>query len=1166
MTLQNIKDMCTEYARDVMECLEAQWRFLNTGEKNSLPNFQKNSIDQKTTLSEGFTQDFACAMKKFMSDEGAILGSFGTRDYFYDGLEARLGMADPQIFRAIVLENVDSQDSHDAILTKNYGIFTTPKIEFTRVLGISDFQLKSEGKNQNKECDLYGQQFLFEVARGEHLCKGPKMTDLIALGKQFESLKHTYQTLVTRKLDAKSIVGLMGQMSDSRELATFPGDIGDTFIELMADFLWGVGPLFATFSDKFFIDLSKRSFEKNEYCLRGVQKMSSESSKYSVCLHFYCDEMQSQIILEKIREDLQNVIEAQARDKLLDDIEQQKDLNTVIDCKSQLIGTSGDVIVKVVGLQRCVYCENIHLTNKPTIQLVNLFPAEINEKTEIIESKCHDAYPRLKSILKQGRRTVSIAELMMTSKVIEAGLRLEEAIVVYQYTGPLFQIWNHVLRTMPKRQDLPGNLYTTTIHTLVSAVIKLSRITAVPHNRLVYRGLGGMVLNEMWSSGDKEMGVRGGVEYGFLSTTLNKKIALEYSGVESGNGIVFEINVGAIDNGAQLDSISQYPGENELLFSPLSHLEVIDNPRIEYFEGRQVYLIPLDININLKCQTIEEMIGKRKHLILALVKNVKKELEFELRLVTGKDQRDSKSWEQDFEFINKQLQNHDAEWYNSDHNFSLELQSILEWKRATFLAELQIYVAQVHKRDLNKALINMTQRGNTQVVIMLLKLGADAFSEDDNGKTALDMACKKGHAKIAESLIQNLLWVKKAHIWTPRFRIVAFMLGVLPVVAIVVCVQLSKFILVVVFGVFECFSLSFLLRRYFDEPKTISVGKDLNAGDEFQKTPLHLASELGHFFIVCKLLAAGANQISQDKYGRTPLHYAVEQGHTAIISKIMQKEKKTLRDQGLVGFVLFTVGSLLMFGCVYLYLTTSRISNGVLYLGAAGLCLGLSGTGVLLVVVRNGFLRFSMLRSLIIAKDNQERTPMELVSADDLPLQFVVKALLVPSVFAVGTTRGASLNGQVNNTNAAGKTALHLASECGFKAMVSLLLEAKATVNHCDQAGRTPLHNACFNSVQAYHEKVCLEKSLDVIKCLVKAGAVKNILDSTGNSPLGWASLCLSRSEFGNEKVIFETLKVFLNSCEGPTSHKIPSRRRPSRVHAMPGNNSTATNAIFFMP
>jgi hypothetical protein len=109
-------------------------------------------------------------------------------------------------------------------------------------------------------------------------------------------------------------------------------------------------------------------------------------------------------------------------------------------------------------------------------------------------------------------------------------------------------------------QGAPGNLYTTSIHVLVSATLKLSRKTRIPRGRKAFRGLGNMKLGTEWFAPDAR-GARSGVELGFMSTTLSRHVALEYSGARWGEvGTVLEFDVGAVDCGAQLDSLSQYPG------------------------------------------------------------------------------------------------------------------------------------------------------------------------------------------------------------------------------------------------------------------------------------------------------------------------------------------------------------------------------------------------------------------------------------------------------------------------------------------------------------------------------------------------------------------------------------------------------------------------------
>jgi hypothetical protein len=69
-----------------------------------------------------------------------------------------------------------------------------------------------------------------------------------------------------------------------------------------------------------------------------------------------------------------------------------------------------------------------------------------------------------------------------------------------------------------------------------------------------------MKLGKEWFQSD-ERGSRCGVELGFMSTTANRDVALSYSGIATGIvGTVLEFDIGAVDCGARLDCLSQYPG------------------------------------------------------------------------------------------------------------------------------------------------------------------------------------------------------------------------------------------------------------------------------------------------------------------------------------------------------------------------------------------------------------------------------------------------------------------------------------------------------------------------------------------------------------------------------------------------------------------------------
>ena len=117
-------------------------------------------------------------------------------------------------------------------------------------------------------------------------------------------------------------------------------------------------------------------------------------------------------------------------------------------------------------------------------------------------------------------------------------------------------------KNSPNQTELknPENRYPTSILTLVSAVVKLSRNAGVPPGRKVSRGLGSMKLNDEWFI-KNERGLSTGVELGFMSTTLDRSVAMQYSGVEDKEvGSIMVFQVGAVDLGARLDDLSQYPG------------------------------------------------------------------------------------------------------------------------------------------------------------------------------------------------------------------------------------------------------------------------------------------------------------------------------------------------------------------------------------------------------------------------------------------------------------------------------------------------------------------------------------------------------------------------------------------------------------------------------
>ncbi|CAK0838498.1 unnamed protein product [Prorocentrum cordatum] len=159
------------------------------------------------------------------------------------------------------------------------------------------------------------------------------------------------------------------------------------------------------------------------------------------------------------------------------------------------------------------------------------------------------------------------------------------------------------------------NRYVTTLHVINSALIKLSKLLSVVK---VYRGVErGMLPECFWEAND--FNVRGGVEFAFMSTTTERDVAIFYSGAEKDGNVstIIEGQLGMVDRGADLSSLSQYPHEKEICFGPLTSLEVLST-RVE----KSYLVVHCRFNINLVSLTIEQVLAKRHRIVTDVCDNV----------------------------------------------------------------------------------------------------------------------------------------------------------------------------------------------------------------------------------------------------------------------------------------------------------------------------------------------------------------------------------------------------------------------------------------------------------------------------------------------------------------------------------------------------------------
>ncbi len=193
-------------------------------------------------------------------------------------------------------------------------------------------------------------------------------------------------------------------------------------------------------------------------------------------------------------------------------------------------------------------------------------------------------------------------------------------------------MYNTILRKFPTDHyrffEENRNLFPTSIFVLVSAIQKLSRVTSYSAELRLYRGLGGNVtLPEAFYSRD-ENGCSGFTEWGCMSTTSIREVAINYSGVKKLRPlpIVLEIKGGSVDKGACIQEFSQYPAENECLFVPCSFLEQVSHHCLEITKDGIVIVIPVRVNVNLKTMTVDEYVQQQKAMHISSFRYVIEEI------------------------------------------------------------------------------------------------------------------------------------------------------------------------------------------------------------------------------------------------------------------------------------------------------------------------------------------------------------------------------------------------------------------------------------------------------------------------------------------------------------------------------------------------------------
>ena len=87
-----------------------------------------------------------------------------------------------------------------------------------------------------------------------------------------------------------------------------------------------------------------------------------------------------------------------------------------------------------------------------------------------------------------------------------------------------------------------------------------------------------------------------------------------------------KVRAAAVDHGADIGVFSQYPGEKEYLWNPLSLVEPNGRPFVEDTPDGIVTILPVRVNMNVKTMTVEELRGQKKALHLSSFNFINDEL------------------------------------------------------------------------------------------------------------------------------------------------------------------------------------------------------------------------------------------------------------------------------------------------------------------------------------------------------------------------------------------------------------------------------------------------------------------------------------------------------------------------------------------------------------
>lgn len=165
----------------------------------------------------------------------------------------------------------------------------------------------------------------------------------------------------------------------------------------------------------------------------------------------------------------------------------------------------------------------------------------------------------------------------------DACLTMDEALAVRLYSGPAFQPINTFLRQLASlsgshRRHMathPALTFAATVGHLCRAIRKLSAVTQLEEGASLWRGVRGELPRTFWVP--DAQGMVCAVDSAFMSTSRSRLVPIEY--MHSGPNVLWELRPQPESDtgfhlGADISILSQFEGEQEVLYPPCTMLRV----------------------------------------------------------------------------------------------------------------------------------------------------------------------------------------------------------------------------------------------------------------------------------------------------------------------------------------------------------------------------------------------------------------------------------------------------------------------------------------------------------------------------------------------------------------------------------------------------------------